>query len=275
MKKLIPSITILIILFFGARVNANNGEYSIHFIDVGQEDCILIKGQEKSYLIDTARKESSKKVIEYLNKQGVNKLDTVIVTHYHDDHYGGLNNILQQKLVDRVILPAHQPQVRDELFSYLTGQNIKIGYADEDFEIKDKNIAIKALLTKSEDLEVENNNSIVLTGEIDSIAYLFGSDIEMKREREILISSDLKKCDVLKVPHHGLNTSSTEAFIKALSPRVMVITSDGIESPEKEVMKRYSKLDGIIFRSDLQGHVVIRGNPGNKSIEINCSKVLK
>jgi beta-lactamase superfamily II metal-dependent hydrolase len=275
MKRIIAITTILIVLFFGARVNADNGEYSIHFIDVGQEDCILIKGQEKSYLIDAARKESSKKVIEYLNKQGVNKLNTVIITHYHDDHYGGLNNILYQKLVDRVILPAHQPQIRDELFSYLTGQNIKVEYAAENFEIKDKDIAIKALLTKTEDLEIENNNSIVLFGKIDGIEYVFASDIEESREREMLKHSELKKCDVLKVPHHGLSTSSSEAFIRTLNPRVMIITSDGVESPEKEVLKTLYKLDGVVFRSDLQGDIVIKGNLDNKAIEITSSKVIK
>lgn len=275
MKKLAVLTAFFSILIFGIKAYAMGPEYSIHFIDVAQEECILIKGEKKSYLIDTARDTSSKKVLAYLNSQGVNKIDTIIITHYHDDHYGGLKSILEHKFVDRVILPAHQPKVREKLFSYIDNKKVKLEYISSGFQIVDDNINLTASIPENEDLDIENNNSVIIAGTIDNIKYVFASDIESKREKELLKYGKIEKCDVLKIPHHGLNTSSTGAFIKALNPKVMVITCDGVESPDKDTLKRLSKSCETILRSDMQGDIVIRGNSADRSIDIHSYKVVK
>lgn len=275
MKKLIVIIIQLIVLLYNGKVSAKQGEYSVHFIDVEQEECILIKGEEKSYLIDVAREKNSKKVLEYLNKEGVKKIDTIVITHYHDDHYGGLKNILEHKVVGKVVLPTHNIEYRNKLFSFLEDKKVKVVYVIKSFVIKDRNINLKTITARREDREIENNNSIVLVGTIDNIKYAFTADIEKEREKELVKYKEVGKCDVLKVSHHGLNTSSTEAFIKSVNPRVMVITCDGSESPEKEVLARLSKCSGVVFRSDIQGNIIVRGNPQNKAIEISSNKVIK
>lgn len=262
-------------MIFGLKVNAQENNYEVHFIDTGQSDCILIKGVEKNYLIDTAFAGSYENISAYLNSHGVNKLEEVIITHYHDDHYGGLEKLVQNNLINKVILPRHQPCYRDFIFSYLKDKNIQVEYISENFVIKDDNIDLKVLLPKKEDIFIENNNGAVLFGSIDNIKYAFMCDVEKEREKELVKKMELLNSEVIKVPHHALDTSSTEALIKAINPKIAVVTCDGRESPSAEIVKRYETAQIAVFRTDMHGNIVIKADPENKEIEITASKVIK
>lgn len=275
MKRCIMVITLLFILIFGCKVNALGNNYEVHFIDTGQSDCILIKGIEKSYLIDTGFAGSYENITAYLNSHGVNKLEKVIITHYHDDHYGGLEKLAQNTFVNKIILPRHQPCYRDFIFSYLKDKNIQVEYISESFVIKDDNIDLKVLLPKKEDMFIENNNGTVLVGTIDNVKYAFMSDVEKEREEELEKEKELLNSEIIKVPHHGLDTSSSEALVRAINPKIAVMTCDGRESPDAKVVKRYDTEQIAIFRTDMHGNIVIKANPENKEIEITSSKVIK
>jgi competence protein ComEC len=274
-KKYILAISMIFILLFGGKINAQNEWNEVHFLDVGQSDCILIKGKEKKYLIDTGFSGNYSKIIDYLNTQGVNKLDQVIITHYHDDHYGGLEGLTKNISIDKIILPKHQSKYRDFLFSYLQGKNIKVESITEDFEVKGNNIYLKALLANEEDMFIENNNGTVLVGTIDGIKYAFMADVEKEREKEILNNEEFSRSEVIKVPHHALDTSSTEDLIKFVKPKIAVITCDGNESPSKEIISRYEEDKAVVFRTDMHGDIIIKVDAKNKDIEITSSKVIK
>jgi competence protein ComEC len=275
MKKYVSAITLLFILLFGPIVNAQENNYDVHFLDTGQSDCILIKGIERNYLIDTGFAGSYENISAYLNAHGVNKLEKVIITHYHDDHYGGLEKLVQNNFVNKIILPRHQPCYRDVIFSYLKDKNVQVEYLSENFVIKDDNIDLKVLLPQKEDMITENNNGAVLFGTIDNVRYAFMSDVEKEREKELVKKKELLNSEIIKVPHHGLDTSSTEVLIKTINPKIAVVTCDGRESPSAEVVKRYETAQIAIFRTDMHGNIVIKANPENKEIEITASKVIK
>jgi beta-lactamase superfamily II metal-dependent hydrolase len=275
MKRSTPLIILLFILIFGCKVNARDSSYEVHFIDTGQSDCILIKGIKRNYLIDTGFAGSYENISAYLNFHCVNKLEKIIITHYHDDHYGGLEKLVQNNLINKVILPRHQPCYRDFIFSYLKDKNIQVEYISENFVIKEDNIDLKVLLPKKEDMFIENNNGAVLYGTIDNVKYAFMSDVEKEREKELVKKKELLNSEIIKVPHHGLDTSSTEVLIKTINPKIAVVTCDGRESPSAEVVKRYETSQIAIFRTDTHGNIVIKANPENKEIEITASKVIK
>jgi competence protein ComEC len=275
MKRCILFVTFLFVLIFGCKVNARGNNYEVHFLDTGQSDCILIKGIERNYLIDTGFAGSYENISAYLNSHGVNKLEKIIVTHYHDDHYGGLEKLVQNNFVNKIILPRHQPCYRDFIFSYLKDKKIQVEYLSKNFVIKDDNIDLKVLLPQKEDMITENNNGAVLFGTIDNVKYAFMSDVEKEREKELVKKKELLNSEIIKVPHHGLDTSSTEVLIKTINPKIAVVTSDGRESPNAEVVKRYETAQIAIFRTDMHGNIVIKANPENKEIEITASKVIK
>lgn len=275
MRKWIPVITLLVILILGSRVSAKEGKYQVHFIDIGQSDCILIKGEKDNYLIDAGMPYTYDKVLRYLNFLGVEKINDIIITHYHDDHYGGLKELIIEKKVDRVMLPNHQSTYRDVLFSYLQDRNIKFEYITENYGIKDDGIDLKALLAKKEDKDIENNNSVVIAGYIDGVKYVFMADAEKAREKELIKNKYIFNCDVMKVGHHGLDTSTTNELVNTLNPKIAVITCDGGESPSNSVIDKLSKNGAAIFRTDMHGNIIIKGHPDDKAVEITTNKMIK
>ena len=275
MKKWIPAITLLIILLFGGRVNAEGKKYEVHFLDIGQSDCILIKGEDKNYLIDTGLPRTADQVLDYLNKQHISKIDDIIITHYHDDHYGGLEKIIKNKTVSRIILPRHQRKYRELIFSYLQNKNVKVEYISPDYFIKGNNIDLKVLVPNNEDRVIENNNGIVLFGIIEGLKYAFMADVEKEREKELLNYKDIFNCDIVKAAHHGLDTSSTEELVKAVDAKIVVITCDGSESPNDVVIDRFSNNKAAILRTDKHGNIIVKRGAQDKSVEILMNKMVK
>jgi beta-lactamase superfamily II metal-dependent hydrolase len=237
---------------------AEFGNYEVHFLSVGQSDCILIKTDDKNYLIDTGAAYYTRRIMRYLDLNGVNKIDGIILTHYHDDHYDGIIKIAQSRKVCKVYLPGHENQVKNHISDKLNKMGIAVEYIKRNFEIRSHGFRLKAIGPIHEDKSTENNNSIVLQGKIDGLTYVFPGDCERAEEEDMLKTGELKKCDVLKVPHHGLNTSTTDKFLDKTKPRVAIITSDGAGTPDKRVENRLINSGAIVWRIDNQGNIVVR-----------------
>jgi len=255
MKK-ISVIVFFLILMINTTVYAKNETYEVHFIDTKQSDCILIKASDKNYLIDTGNYSQAQKVVEYLNKEGIKKIDSIIITHYHDDHFGGLKTILSNKKVGQVLLPDYSSRHKLYIYSVIKSKGVKIQSLNKISKLSYKKMKLKVIAPKEEDKEIVNNNSIILVGQIDGIKYGFLADCEKQEEKYLLKYKEITNCDIVKIPHHGLDTSSTKAFIKALNPKIAVITSDGVESPSDKVIERVNEQNSIIYRTDKYGSIV-------------------
>jgi beta-lactamase superfamily II metal-dependent hydrolase len=275
MKKTLLAAIVLLSLLVGCKVNASGDKYEVHLIDTGQSDCILIKGAAKNYLIDTGFSGTSDRVLKYLRSQEVNQIEDIIITHYHDDHYGGLRDIVKNKSVkvNRVILPMHQQGFRDAIFSYLLNEKVKLSYISPDYFIKDANMKLKVMLPEKEDMMIENNNSTIVYGVIDGIKYVFMADVEKEREKAILNNPDIRNCDIIKVAHHALDTSSSEEILSVVNPRIALVSCNGVESPSKVVINRLAKNITTVLRTDKHGDIVVKR--GDKAVEITLGKVLK
>jgi len=122
---------------------------------------------------------------------------------------------------------------------------------------------LKVICPKKFNKKIENNNSIILIGEIDGIKYAFLGDCEKEEEKYFLSFKEIYNCNIVKIPHHGLDTSTTNKFIKALNPQIAIITSDGIESPSASVIKRIENQNSIIYRTDTYGSIVFTNTAGD------------
>lgn len=257
-KILIIFFVGFIVFSIGVAVYAKTQvDYSVHFIDTGQSDCILIKAGAKNYLIDTGAPYYSARIIRYLNRQNVNTIDTIILTHYHDDHYGCLNDILKVIKVSKVYLPVSDDKMKSKIYKDVLMNHASVHFMEDGWKLNEGKMHLKIIAPQDTILESINNNSIIIYGEIDGIKYFFASDCEKSEQKYILERYDIKPCDVLKYPHHGLDTGITVEMLNKLKPQVAIVTCNGRESPDKSTMKKIENKGVKIFRYDKDGDIQV------------------
>lgn len=270
LKRRIIGIMVILILITSSGFSISKGN-EVHFIDVGQSDCILIKEDNHNYLIDTGAAYYSDYIIKYLKENGVYNIKGIILTHFHDDHYGGLMKICDSIKTEEVCIPNHKDYMGDYFFEALIKKGIKVKYINSQYHLKDGSVNLKAIGPLRYDKKIENNNSLVLQGEIGGIKYLIPGDCEEKEEKDLVSLNLINKCDVLKVPHHMLNTSGTEGFLNAARPEIMIATCNGVDTPDLDTLAKYSRY-GPILRSDLNGNIIIsKGEKGELIIKTKKS----
>lgn len=279
-------ITITVILFILLLIPLSkvllNDKIRLVFLDVGQGDSSLITtSRGRHVLIDGGGSVGkgdyyfdvgAKITVPSLLKLGVWKIDTIIVSHIHEDHLEGLLETIKSFKIGKAIIPdtPYETNISKKFLELCKEKKIKVHYAKAGDELKlDKNTVIefvfpeKSLLkyTKSD----ENNNSLVAVFKYKDFKVLYAGDIEKEGEWALL-KKDIS-ADVLKVPHHGSNSSSTEEFIKAVSPKVSIISvgKNTFGHPSKDTISRLMGPTQLVYRTDINGAISLKTN-GNKVI---------
>lgn len=262
----------LIVICFAIHVFLPN-HLEVTFINVGQGDCTLIHFPNgKNILIDSGGNSGNSSfdvgrqvVVPYLIRRGIMQLDAVVVSHFHDDHAEGILSVMDEIPVKILILPVREEQVplHKKLLEKARAYNAGVYYVSrKDYISIDKNFNMDILWPNiaydKKSIYNENNESLVLRLDYGSISFLFTGDIEEETERCLLEMGDNIDVDVLKVAHHGSNTSSTDSFLNAASPQYAVISvgrNNNFGHPAEEVLKRLEKYGMSIYRTDLNGTV--------------------
>jgi len=245
---------------------------TVHFIDVGQGDCELIEAQGHFMLIDGGERGSEEKIIKYLRRQGVEKLDYVISTHPHSDHMGGLAyGVLEAFPVGTVIAPRFSPENTPTTQTYekfldavteLTKNGTAAKYARPGDVYSLGEAAITILGPLKEDGRNYNNDSVIVRVECKNSAALFMGDAEKSVETALLKEYGAGlRADLLKAGHHGSKTSSNEDFLSMVRPADIVITcgvGNSYGHPSPEVLARCKAMGIRVSRTDIDGTVVIK-----------------
>lgn len=254
-------------------IRGSEPNLEVHFIDVGQADSILIKKGKDSMLIDGGNNGDGNLIVNYLKKQNISKLKYVIGTHPHEDHIGGLDNVVDNFEVEKVIMSnaISTTKTFEELLDSISNKGLSITKAKVGNKYDLNGAAFTILAPNQENYENLNDYSVVVKLTNGNDTFLFTGDAEELSESEILSKNkELLKADVLKVGHHGSTTSTSQDFLDAVNPRFAVITVEKNNSyghPHKEILDRLATKGIEIYRTDLQGTIIAISN--GKAISFN------
>ncbi len=240
--------------------NADNF-LKIYFFDVGQADSILITHNNENILIDAGTNEMGTTVVKKLQDLGITKLNYVIGTHPHEDHIGGLDDVIQNFEIEHIYMPKVQTNMKtfEEVLDAVIDKGMKIETPNvgDGFAIGEVNCEIMQCGTGTkEEQENLNLSSIVLRATYKEQSYLFMGDSEKENEQ----ARKWEKTNVLKVGHHGSSTSTSEEFLKQVSPQIAIISvgkDNNYGHPSDEIIKRLEQEGISIYRTDEKGTIVI------------------
>jgi len=250
-------------------VDNNKDLLVVHYIDVGQGDASFIEFPNKEVmLIDAGEKEYGEIVKNYISNLGYKNIDYVIGTHPHSDHIGGLQEIIENFNVSKVYLPNASNNTNtfmDLVKSIKDNSSLYEGKKGIDIVDKD-NLKVSIIAPSVIDDDNLNNNSIVLKIIYNNNSFLFTGDIESDLERQIL---DEVNVDVIKVSHHGSDTSSCQEFVNSVSSKYAIISvgkDNSYNHPSNEILNRWENSGSKIYRTDELGNIVVKSDGENIQI---------
>lgn len=253
------------------EVNQNNfsDTLDVYFIDVGQADSILIKNEEYSMLIDAGNNEDGVKLVNYLNELNVNNFDYVIATHAHEDHIGGMDDIINNFQVDKFFMPDVLTTTKtfEDVLDALENNYMTYNTFEENQEFSFGNANVKILYVGNDKNDL-NDTSIVMKITYYNNSFLFTGDISSKVEKKIL-NKDLKS-DVLKVANHGSDYSSTDEFLDLVDPKYAVISvgkNNIYKHPAESTLLKLNDRNIKIYRTDTSGTIIMNSDGNNITIK--------
>lgn len=251
----------------GSNQGFDTSQDFIEFTDVGQGDSAIIYSNGYCAVIDVGLPNTAAALSEDLGEYGIKTIDALIISHLHSDHIGGLpqiaerfeiENLISPEITDKSILAAKNGKdiaVKGGAKYYTAKQGMTFNIGE--FEI--------TLLSDFADKNNENNNSIFVMAEINGIKTLFTGDAETKAEKWLLKENLNIDCDILKVGHHGSNTSSSKAFLEETTPEYAVISvgEDNIyHHPHGVTLKALKSIGAKIYRTDTGGDITFNFENG-------------
>lgn len=233
---------------------------TVHYIDVGQADSILLTCGEHTMLIDGGNRADGPDVVDYLAGEGITRLDYAVATHPHEDHIGGLPDVIRDVEIGAFLLPEKtaNTSVYLDMLDALdeTGTPVSIPAPGDMFSLGSCSVEVLGPVKVYEDA---NNNSIVLRVTFGETSFLFTGDMEALAEHDVLAQGFDLSSVVLKLGHHGSSSSSSPEFLDAVDPVCAIIsceTGNDYGHPHRETVAAMAQRNITTYRTDTMGTVI-------------------
>lgn len=251
-------------LYFHEQTDAYNGATAeVRYFDVGQGDAAMFIWDDGAILIDAGTNSSQEKLVEYIRRLGIGKIDCAVFSHPHEDHIGGADRVLEAFAVESVIVP----DLTANSITYTSmmecvgeeGCPVYEAVAGGVYEFGDVTLTVLSPAQEFGDL---NLDSAVVMIEYGEVSFLFMADCEEEAELAAIeaMGEDAFECDVLKVGHHGSHTSTSDALLSAAMPDIAVIScgeDNEYGHPHRETLEKLNEHGIDIYRTDEEGTVII------------------
>ena len=266
-------------LYFGnditnSTIGTPNGILEISYLDVGQGDSAYIRVNDFDILIDAGPRSDSDKLMEQLKEKNIDDFEIVIATHPHEDHIGGMTKVFSEYDVESFYMPKSTSTTKtfENMINAVKNEGLKVQVIKEgmSFDLGD-GAKLEVYSPIQDSYDNLNNYSPIMKLIYGNNSFIFTGDAEKEVEEEVLEKySNNLKADVIKFGHHGSSTSSSEAFIEAISPKYGII-SCGVDNsyghPHREVLEVINKMNIKTYRTDKQGEITITSDGSNIDIK--------
>ncbi len=254
------------------------GALYVYVLDVGQGDCVLLRTAESTVLIDGGEPNQGDGLVQKLHALGVHKLDYMINSHPHSDHYGGLTAVLEAIPVDTLYMPDYPEALTPTVSSYfafldaIENASLVITTPQNQQQISLGSAALTFLTVDNTAANDLNACSLVCRVEHGSNSFLFCGDLDAKTERVFVRENLLAPITVLKCSHHGSNGSNCDAFLDVVSPKYAAI-SVGADNeyghPSLGCLKRLTEYTNEIYRTDFDGDILFLSKDNLITVQTN------
>ncbi|WP_315080345.1 ComEC/Rec2 family competence protein [uncultured Clostridium sp.] len=251
-----------------------SGNLEVSYLDVGQGDAVYIRVNDFDILIDAGPRSEADHLLKQLEEKNIDDFEMVIATHPHEDHIGGMSKVFENYKVENFYMPkvTHTTKTFENMLTSVSKQGLKVQQIKEgmNFDLG-SGAKIEVYSPMKSSYEEFNDYSPIMKLTFGDKKLIFTGDAETLVEDEVLFkySKDLK-ADVLKFGHHGSTTSSSNEFLKAISPQYGIISCGKDNSyghPHKETMNKISQNGIKTYRTDLQGEITLISDGKNISIK--------
>lgn len=246
---------------------------------MGQGDCALVLCDGQAMLIDGGEASQSSKVYAYLESHGIDHLEYIVATHAHSDHIGGLSGALNYAAVDTALCPVtdYDSKTFSSFVKYLDQQNVSITVpqAGDIFYLGSAAVQVLGPQTFYDNV---NDTSIVLKVIYGATSFLFTGDAERTAEADIIDAGYDLSANVLKVGHHGSDTSTSYPFLREIIPKYAVISvgkDNSYGHPTENTLSRLRDAEVQVYRTDLQGTIICTSDGETVSFEVERNAAIQ
>lgn len=254
-----------------------DGTLSVTFLDVGQGNAVLVEQGGAYMLIDGGNRDYSSFVVSYLKEQGVEELAYVIASHYDADHLNGVVGALHAFSCGQVLAPDYVTDTRvyESFERVIKEQDIALAYpaVGDTYTLGDASFTV--VCPEVYDPKEDNDNSVGIRLVYGDTSFLICGDAGKAEEQAMLDSGVTLESDVYLASHHGSEGSSSEAFMRAVSPSAVVISAGAGNSyghPTRTVLNRVKACGAALYRTDLQGTITVTSDGTSLSWSVDATQ---
>ena len=258
-RKIIPICSIFSALAALLLLTSlDSAGFSFAALDVGQGQCLVARSGGGTVMIDCGGKHSGQIAADYLGSLGESGLDLLMVTHYDSDHIGGIEDLMERKTVEKLLLPDTESEEKFLLCSLAEAYGTEVYFCRADQRIYVGGSTVWAYAPVGAGDSNESGLSFLISSE--KLNILVTGDMEAGTELLLLKSKEIPDVDVLVAGHHGSRDSTSATLLSELDPEIVVISvgENNYGHPHDETLERIKAINAEILRTDQRGTIILK-----------------